>query len=179
MSDLRCIKNHPLIDRPTTKSAITPLGNPNHLLGWNTDQDDAPAQAPPGGTQMVQAPMHRDFFGTSLRLLWDFFGTLLGLLWDFFGTSLELLWNLTYLTYYRDFWQLRHWLLFWQLRTWILDSLCFLTIKSDTGQHLQFLRCFFFFCSYYQKPGECKNTKKEYNVLCSEYFELCPEAWIG
>ena len=41
-----------------------------------------------------------------------------------------------------DFWQLRHWLLCWQLRTWIHNSLCFLTIKSDTGQHSQFLRCY-------------------------------------
>ena len=31
---------------------------------------------------------------------------------------------------------------FWQLRTWIHDYLCDLTIKSDTGQHSQFLRCF-------------------------------------
>ena len=36
---------------------------------------------------------------------------------------------------------LRHWLHFWQLRTWIHDNLCYLTIKSDTGQHSQFLRC--------------------------------------
>ena len=36
---------------------------------------------------------------------------------------------------------LRHWLQFWQLRTWIHDNLCDLTIKSNTGQHLQFLRC--------------------------------------
>ena len=41
----------------------------------------------------------------------------------------------------RDFWPLRHWLEFWQLRTWIHDNLCDLTIKSDTGQHSQFLRC--------------------------------------
>ena len=50
-----------------------------------------------------------------------------------------------------DLWLLRHWLQFWQLRTWIHDSLCYLTIKSDTGQHSQFLRCFiclrnFFLC---------------------------------
>ena len=30
-----------------------------------------------------------------------------------------------------------------QLRTWIHDNLCYLTIKSDTGQHSQFLRCFY------------------------------------
>ena len=41
----------------------------------------------------------------------------------------------------RILWHLRHWLQFWQLRTWIHDHLCDLTIKSDTGQHLQFLRC--------------------------------------
>ena len=29
------------------------------------------------------------------------------------------------------------------LRTWFHDNLCYLTIKSDTGQHSQFLRCFF------------------------------------
>ena len=31
---------------------------------------------------------------------------------------------------------------FTQLRTWIHYNNCDLTIKSDTGQHLQFLRCF-------------------------------------
>ena len=41
-----------------------------------------------------------------------------------------------------DLWHLRHWLQFWQLRTWIHDNLCDLTIKSDTGQHSQFLQCF-------------------------------------
>ena len=40
-----------------------------------------------------------------------------------------------------DLWHLRHWLQFWQLRTWIHDNLCYLTIKSDIGQHSQFLRC--------------------------------------
>ena len=42
----------------------------------------------------------------------------------------------------RDLWHLRRWLQFRQLRTWIHDNLCCLTIKSDTGQHSQFLRCF-------------------------------------
>ena len=40
-----------------------------------------------------------------------------------------------------DLWQLRRWLQFLQLRTRIHDNLCYLTIKSDSGQHLQFLRC--------------------------------------
>ena len=41
-----------------------------------------------------------------------------------------------------DLWHLRHWLQFWQLRPWIHDNFCYLTIKSDSGQHSQFLRCF-------------------------------------
>ena len=41
-----------------------------------------------------------------------------------------------------DFWHLRQWLQFRQLSTRIHDNLCYLTIKSDTGQQLQFLRCF-------------------------------------
>ena len=28
------------------------------------------------------------------------------------------------------------------MRVWINDNLCYLTIKCDTGQHSQFLRCF-------------------------------------
>ena len=45
-----------------------------------------------------------------------------------------------------DLWHDRHWLHFWQLRTWIHDNLCYLTIKSNTGQlHSQFLRCLFLF----------------------------------
>ena len=43
-----------------------------------------------------------------------------------------------------ELWHLRHWLHFWQSRTWIRDNLCYLTIKSDTRQHSQFLRCFYF-----------------------------------
>ena len=35
-----------------------------------------------------------------------------------------------------------HWLHYWHLRTWIHDNLCYLTIKSDSGQHSQFLRYF-------------------------------------
>ena len=38
---------------------------------------------------------------------------------------------------------LRHWLQFWHLRTWIHDNLCYLSIKSDTGQHSQFLWCLY------------------------------------
>ena len=43
---------------------------------------------------------------------------------------------------------LRHWLQFWQLRTWIHDNLCDLTINCDTGQHSQFLRCFYLFMRF-------------------------------
>ena len=99
-----------------------------------------------------------NFFGTSLELLWNFLATSLQLLCNFFAnslqvlckffaTSLQLLWN----KYNdkdnpRDLWHLRHWLQFWELRTWIHGNLCYLTIKSDTGQHSQFLRCFHLFC---------------------------------
>ena len=38
-----------------------------------------------------------------------------------------------------DLTNLRHWLQLWQLK-----NLCYLTIKSDTGQHSQFLRCLLF-----------------------------------
>ena len=48
-----------------------------------------------------------------------------------------------------DLWHLRHWLQYRQLRTWINDNLCYLTINCDTGQHLQFLRCFF--CCFFLK----------------------------
>ena len=41
---------------------------------------------------------------------------------------------------------LRHLLQYWQLRTWINDNLCYLTINCDTGQHSQFLRCFYVLC---------------------------------
>ena len=41
-----------------------------------------------------------------------------------------------------DLWHLTHWLQFWWLNYWIHNNLCYLTIKSDTGQHSQFLRCF-------------------------------------
>ena len=48
----------------------------------------------------------------------------------------------------RDLLHLRHWLQFWQLRTWIHDNLCDLTINCDTGQHSQFLRCFYLFMRF-------------------------------
>ena len=41
---------------------------------------------------------------------------------------------------------------FWQLRTWIHDNLCDLTIRSDIGQHSQFLRCFHFLCPFHKLP---------------------------
>ena len=43
-----------------------------------------------------------------------------------------------------DLWHLRHWLQFWQVKIWIHDNLYYLTIKSDPGQHSQFLRCLVF-----------------------------------
>ena len=47
--------------------------------------------------------------------------------WQRHDMACELVWNC---------WHFR------QLRTWIHDNRCDLTIKSDTGQHLQLLRCF-------------------------------------
>ena len=38
MSDFSCIKNHPSFDKPPNNSAINPLGNPKHLLGWNSSR---------------------------------------------------------------------------------------------------------------------------------------------
>ena len=104
-------------------------------------------------------------FFTIFTIFWEFFLKILKILkilqfwqfwhlWtifdnvEFFGNFLYIHNFLTILdNFYNDngnprgFWPLRHWLQFWQLRTWIHDSLCDLTIKSDTGQHLQFLRC--------------------------------------
>ena len=45
-----------------------------------------------------------------------------------------------------DLWHLRHWLHLRQLRTWIHDNLRYLTIKSETAQHSQFLRCLLKVC---------------------------------
>ena len=57
---IRCINNQPPIDLPPKKiSQNYPWGTPNHLGYRNTGKDDNPAQDPPSGTQMVQAPMHR------------------------------------------------------------------------------------------------------------------------
>ena len=41
-------------------------------------------------------------------------------------------------TYEIEVWNCCH---FRQLRTWVHDNHCYLGIKSDTGQHSQFLRC--------------------------------------
>ena len=56
---------------------------------------------------------------------------------------------------FRDLWHLRHWLKFWQLRAWIRDNHCYLTIKSDCGQHSQFLRCFFWTRPLWQLCNSC------------------------
>ena len=46
--------------------------------------------------------------------------------------------NTTTNTYEIEVWNCCH---FRQLRTWVHDNHCYLGIKSDTGQHSQFLRC--------------------------------------
>ena len=43
-----------------------------------------------------------------------------------------------------DLWHLRHWLQLRQLRNWSHENICYLTIKNDTGQHSQFLWCFWY-----------------------------------
>ena len=58
----------------------------------------------------------------------------------------------------RDFWHLRQWFQFWQLRTWIHGN--FFTIKSDSGQHSQFLQCSF------QKPNIIIQIQTEKRCSC-------------
>ena len=52
-------------------------------------------------------------------------------------------------TYEIEVWNCCH---FRQLRTWVHDNHCYLGIKSDTGQHSQFLRCFF------QPKAQCQSV---------------------
>ena len=75
---------------------------------------------------------------------------------------------------------LRHWLQFWQLRTWIHDNLCYLTIKSDPGQHSQFLRCFFFTFSERKKDGKkcselCQNCSSCRSIDFPQTFQNNPK----
>ena len=65
-------------------------------------------------------------------------------LWQFL-TTLTILTNFTISDNFdnpKDMWFLRHWLQFWQLWTWIHYNLCYLKIKSGTGQHLAILAFF-------------------------------------
>ena len=76
-----------------------------------------------------------------------------------------------------DLWHLRHWLQLWQLRSWIHDNLCYLTIKSDTGRHRQFLRCFLSCKSYSRlkkvaKPFLWISTEWNLSILSIEYCDL-------
>ena len=79
---------------------------------------------------------------------WQFLMTIFW--WQFLVTIFDdNFWKQFLMTLFDDnlWWQfsdfLKHLLQFWQLRTWIHDNLCYLTINCDTGQHSQFLRCFF------------------------------------
>ena len=84
-----------------------------------------------------------------------------------------------------DLWHLRHWLQFWQLRTWIHDSFCYLTINCDTGQHSQYLRCFFseFYSSILAALNKlnCTNGniggKILLTALPSQYLSLTNTEW--
>ena len=69
-----------------------------------------------------------------------------------------------------DLRNLRHWLKFRQLRTWNHDNFCYLTIKSDTGQHSQFLRCFYitYNVQFYTQFAVL------HTVHCSDLFFLLP-----
>ena len=60
--------------------------------------------------------------------------------------------NTTTNTYEIKVWNCCH---FRQLGTWVHDNHCYLGIKSDTGQHSQFLRCFNsdWDCRFHTKPG--------------------------
>ena len=85
-----------------------------------------------------------------------------------------------------DLWQLRHWLQFLQLRIWIHDNLCYLTIKSDTGQHSQFLRCFThgvmnvrcIFPDFQNNFSDFQNIFPDFQSIFSElwiFFRVLPE----
>ena len=63
-------------------------------------------------------------------------------------------------SYPRD---MRQRLQFWQLRTWIHDNLWYLSIKSDTGQHSQFLQCFI---SQWLHPVHCSGCLSGW--ICKE-----------
>ena len=72
----------------------------------------------------------------------------------------------------QDLWHLRHWLQFLQLRTWIHDNLCYLTIKSDTGQHSQFLRCLLHFTPFFgNQQWKVKVESISYSVLIIFYLK--------
>ena len=67
-------------------------------------------------------------------------------------------------------WYSRHWLQFWQLRTWIHDNLCSLTIKSDTGQHLQLLRCLWKQCLIYEGTKLHGSQMMTMMIEAAQYF---------
>ena len=73
-----------------------------------------------------------------------------------------------------DLWHLRHWLQCWQLRTWTHNNLFYLTIKSDTGQHSQFLRCFlddFPYCIV--RKSTVSSEWQGHLLSCSGQLKIC------
>ena len=66
-------------------------------------------------------------------------------------------------------WQLRHWLQFLQLWTWIHDNLCYMTIKSDTGQHSQFLRCLIHSCDTFKRWTRSPRRKTQPSYFLSQW----------
>ena len=89
----------------------------------------------------------------SLTTKIDFEKTILrNTFWDFLTIFFPIFWQI--FNYFGNFWQfwsffiistmMKQWLNFLQFRTWIDENLYYLTIKSDSGQHSQFLRCLHF-----------------------------------
>ena len=90
------------------------------------------------------------------------------------------------------FWQLQRlswrlvtydWLQLWQLRTWIHDNNCYLTIRSDSGQHSQFLRYLVFgkvACSHFMYTVQVcparKLSKKHSHKSASDSHHWGPSA---
>ena len=63
----------------------------------------------------------------------------------------------------------------WQLRTWINENLCYLKIKSDTGQHSQFLWCFDEIINLWRKKTSLQAGKPNQSFFGQEFWG--PEFW--
>ena len=86
--------------------------------------------------------------------------------------SLHNWWTIPLRRDHRNLWHLRHWLQYWQLRTWIHDNLCYLTINCDTGQHSQFLRCFWIQCELPVRNHDTSSPKNIHELTFSDMWRL-------